>query len=252
MVPVLRPYIERWDGAPWVEPFVGGGGFTELIGRHRSKIVLGEIDFRVAAWWEIVAGDLQRFNRFMDRLGRTEPSLKLHAKLARTPENATIFRAAFAGILLNRMSFSGILDGSGPIGGRNQETATYKVGCRFNPERIIPQHWAVRNVVFGATVVRDFAEALAFPGLAVCDPPYVTAGGRMYRYAFDEAEHKRLAAELEQRRDPWVLTYDDHPLIHELYAGCQIDRVPARYTVRSSREDWKDDVELVITPALTL
>lgn len=68
----------------------------------------------------------------------------------------------------------------------------------------------------------DFEESLTRkpPDIfAYLDPPYVKQGKSCYRYG--TMDHKRLATVLKNRRN-WALSYDDHELVRELYAGFSV------------------------------
>ena len=248
LAPALAQFTDRHMGLPWVEPFVGGGGFLSLIGSglFRERLVLADFDPHVAAWWQVVADpDPTEFDALLDLLAKTEPTVEMHAEM-QAIHDADRLTMAYTGMVLNRTSFSGILS-SGPIGGKDQQSA-YPVGCRYNPDRLIGQHQQVRRHVIGSTVLHaDFAETLEHRGLAVCDPPYVAKGAALYRHSFGEAEHRRLADCLLSRDDPFVLTYDDDDLIRELYAGRTILEIPARYSINGVKVGWDNKTELVIT-----
>ena len=51
------------------------------------------------------------------------------------------------------------------------------------------------------------------------DPPYYAAGPQLYQFAFTHDDHIRLARLLRRESRPWLLSYDDHPVIYDLYAG---------------------------------
>jgi site-specific DNA-adenine methylase len=49
------------------------------------------------------------------------------------------------------------------------------------------------------------------------DPPFWEKGERLYRKAFGRAQHESLAKLLTAMDAPWVLSYDHHEEIVELY-----------------------------------
>jgi DNA adenine methylase len=65
------------------------------------------------------------------------------------------------------------------------------------------------------------------PGMAVyCDPPYVKKNSR-YIHDFDAGEHRELATMLGRFKTARVVvSYYDHPLVRELYAGWTIRLTP--------------------------
>jgi len=65
--------------------------------------------------------------------------------------------------------------------------------------------------------------------LLYCDPPYY--GASAYRRGippFTEASHEDLAKLLREIEGKWLLTYNDHPRIRELYKGFKQLKVATR------------------------
>ncbi|TQV63956.1 MAG: DNA adenine methylase [Halothiobacillaceae bacterium] len=79
-----------------------------------------------------------------------------------------------------------------------------------------------------------------------CDPPYADGDQTMYGHPFAEADHRLLAERLRAIKGQWVLTYGDHPLIRELYAGCCIEEARRVRTINQAAR--REYVELIITP----
>ena len=58
------------------------------------------------------------------------------------------------------------------------------------------------------------------PGVVIyCDPPYVTKGAK-YVHDFAAEDHGRMAEQLRRfKKTRVIVSYYDHPLVDELYAG---------------------------------
>jgi DNA adenine methylase len=67
------------------------------------------------------------------------------------------------------------------------------------------------------------------------DPPYVTNGHKLYRYHFDKTDHERLADVVNDLRTPWLMSYDNHPIIRDLYIGEQAKFVKTYQSLRGSK-----------------
>jgi DNA adenine methylase len=67
------------------------------------------------------------------------------------------------------------------------------------------------------------------------DPPYVTNGYKLYRYHFGKDDHERLADAVSDLRVPWLMSYDNHELIRDLYAGEQAKFVKTYQSLKGSR-----------------
>ena len=120
-----------------------------------------------------------------------------------------------------------------PRGGWRQQGG--EILSRWNPasmcrkiDAIAPllEHARITNLDFAA-VIRDEAERAAL----YCDPPYVTAGPVLYLHSFAEADHVRLKNLLRHTEHRWLLSYDDHPMVWDLYASfANIEKVEMRYS----------------------
>ncbi|HVI42570.1 MAG TPA: DNA adenine methylase, partial [Anaerovoracaceae bacterium] len=127
--------INALGGRTYVEPFAGGFGIgiALLCDNVVETAVLNDFDAHIYHFWYSV------FNH-------TEELLKMIADTPITIEerdkqklvykdNATgALTDGFATLFLNRVNFSGVLDG-GPIGGLLQNGA-YKIDCRFNKKEL--------------------------------------------------------------------------------------------------------------------
>lgn len=57
----------------------------------------------------------------------------------------------------------------------------------------------------------------------------------MYRYNFDKADHERLADAMNDLRVPWLMSYDNHPIIRDLYIAEQAKFVKTYQSLRGSK-----------------
>ena len=70
-----------------------------------------------------------------------------------------------------------------------------------------------------------------------CDPPYtVSSRGGYYEHEFREEDHRRLAEVLRAAKGRFLLSYDDAPLIRELYRDFTVEETkPVTYTLNTRR-----------------
>lgn len=162
----------------------------------------------------------------------------------------TLLQLGVAGLFFNRTNFSGIM-GAGPIGGQRQ-TSNYKIDCRFNKPALVAQIKAVAK--FAPRVTVQFGDALTYLrqnsaaistqfSFVYIDPPYYAQGKKLYRHHYQDQDHVDLAAFITSQGYPWLVSYDDHPRILELYATEQMQQIYLDYKVKSSRTA----LELVIS-----
>ncbi|CAJ2777656.1 putative DNA methyltransferase [Burkholderia pseudomallei] len=236
------------NGCTFYEPFAGGASVSLELLRlgFISNAVLVERDPLVYAFWWCV------FNITEDLCAAVEAcpvTMETWAQLQATREvvypadgRFTILQLGVAGLFYNRTNFSGIL-GAGPIGGEAQ-ASRYKIDCRFNKEKIIRQirsvaRFAERIRIYcddAITFMRTNAEEIATGfSFAYVDPPYYQQGPKLYRYHYTDTNHVDLAQFLQTQGYPWLLSYDDHPRIRELYNGNTVQPIYLDYNVKSSR-----------------
>ena len=221
------------NGGKYYEPFAGGAGVAlGLVSSNvASEAMLNDADYHIYCFWTSVLNDNEHF---VERTHKAALSIKeWHCQKAiyEEPRKYSTFEVGFSTFYLNRCNRSGILAGAGPIGGY-QQTGQWKLDARFNKEELMARISDIGELRDRISI--DNADAIVF--LKEClprgrgrenvfvylDPPYVSAGGRLYLNLYGEGDHKKLASYLIARANlRWVVTYDDTPLVRGLYSSCQ-------------------------------
>lgn len=233
-------------GCHFYELFAGSASasLSLLSSGTVGKATLVERDPLLYSFWHCV---FKRTRELVARVDRLEVTLANWKKMQRFlkvdhPSQANILDLAVAGLFLNRANYSGILHAK-PIGGINQNSE-YDISCRFNRDRIVDSILELSKtrarirVLFGDAVsyLARVGRALERQqSLVYIDPPYVGQGRKLYRYHFDEVGHRRLADRVNQVRSPWIVSYDNHPLVTQSFIGRQVVPISLNYTVRKSR-----------------
>lgn len=242
----------------YAEPYAGGAGaaIRLLASGAVERVVLNDFDWRIFAAWNAM---LNHADRFIDRLHTInldvatwyqQREIVLNADIA----SSDIFDVGFATFFLNRTNRSGIIVGAGPIGGYDQ-SGKWKIDARFTREALASRvKWVSdhRNQIElsnddGLAFLKKRVKAAGHNTFFFIDPPYVSAGSRLYMNAMSELLHLNLAKFLIGNVDMphWLVTYDDHPLIRSSYAKANIETLEVRYTLQNKRSAG----ELVIMPA---
>lgn len=216
----------------FVEPFAGGAAVSLhlLASGLVEKVVLADLDPLVYAFWHQACFATEEL---IEDLTNAPVKLEEWHRLRANP-GTTLREKAYACLFLNRTSYSGILQGrAGPIGGQKQQS-NYKIDCRFpkkelaNRIRRIGKFAAEGRILavlpydVEVTVqwVTDQLDNLRY--VMYLDPPFWAKGSRLYRHAFSQKDHERLARLLKGIDAPWVLSYDHHHEIIELYQSSQL------------------------------
>jgi DNA adenine methylase len=236
-------------GCTLYETHVGGASVSiELLRRgFVDKAVWVERDPLVFAFWRTVFDETEGLCAAVEALAvnmktweRLEP-----LRLVTDPWKSkhSLLSLGLAGLFFNRTNFSGII-GAGPIGGVKQ-ASQYDVACRFNKEKLIAQIRAIG--AYRKRVTVRFGDALKFlqrraeeisAGFSFCyiDPPYYAQGQKLYRYSYEDTDHEALARYITAQGYPWLLSYDDHPRVRELYNAVGMQPLYLDYTVKTTRK----------------
>lgn len=253
----LDSQLEQLDqgSRQYVEPFAGGAGAAfNLLSRERADhIHLNDLDIRVFSAWKAI---LQENDKFVAALQKCDVSLetwKWAKELVDRPTQNYSFDLGFATFFINRTSRAGIITGSGPIGGYKQ-SGEWKIDARFYRDTMVKRvKWIGENadkVSLYRLPAVDFlkeCESKLDPvrTLYFIDPPYVKIGSRLYLDGMLDGGHEYLAQYINDNHlVHWIMTYDDHPLIRNLYEECKIRHLQVNYSLGRSRKEN----EVLISP----
>lgn len=218
LIPTVRKWLtQNKQAIHLIEPFAGGGivSLTAAFENLAQQITMIELDEEIAAVWEVslngknkwLADKITNFNLTIDNV-KTELEKK----------HKQIQDIAFCTILKNRVSHGGIMaKGSGLIKkGENGKG----IRSRWYPQTLY-------NRILAMNLIKEKINFQAGDGFKVIeeqkndpnnyffiDPPYTTAGKRLYTY--HNLDHERLFALAAQIRGKFMLTYDDTEQIRQL------------------------------------
>lgn len=243
-------------GCTYFEPYAGGAGaaLTLLQNRVVPEVYLNDADIRIYAFWRAT---LHHADRFVERIATVPLTItewwRQH-EICAHPSKYRLFDIGFAAFYMNRCNRSGVLTGSGPIGGYEQ-SGTWRMGVRFYretlTERILKLSKMRKNIHVSQKDAIDFLRATLPRGrrrkqvFVYIDPPYVNKGQRLYLNAYEAKDHRLLAKYLRtQKTLPWIMSYDDSALVRKLYQPCKMSLLPIRYSLQAKRSAH----ELIIAP----
>lgn len=242
LFPLVDSIIEdnSLDGCTYCEAFCGGAGLAAklLLTDRVSKIVLNDIDPAVYSMWDAIVNHADELCDFVGNveLGIDEWKRQHETFLLSTGPSLELGKAAF---YLNRTNRSGILRG-GPIGGMRQG-GCYKIDARFNRSGLSAKIRALsersEDIELHNEDACDFIEKLKGRGglFANYDPPYMVKGPGLYENSYTDEDHEALSAKIASCGFPWIVTYDDTPLVNRLYSDFKRYSVNVGYSAASAK-----------------
>jgi DNA adenine methylase len=185
-----------------------------LKNRVVPEIYLNDADVRIYAFWRAALHHAERFVERIVSVRLTITEWRRQHQICAHPYKYRLFDVGFAAFYMNRCNRSGVLTGSGPIGGYEQ-SGRWRMGVRFYrealAERILKLSKMRRNIHVSQHDAIDFLKATLPRGrgrkrvFVYVDPPYVSNGQRLYMNAYKADDHKDLAEYLHtQKTLPWI------------------------------------------------
>ncbi|MFC7773998.1 DNA adenine methylase [Flavobacterium sp. GCM10027622] len=215
----------------YVEPFAGGAGaaLKLLMLEDVYQIYLNDKDEMVYKFWHSILNHTEEFIELIYNCKINIEEWNYRRQILQDSNlrnNLSDLEIGFTTFYLNRCNRSGILK-AGVIGGNNQE-GDWKIDARFNKADLISkiekiayykERIKIYNqdaVVFLKNIEKNIVDKQNL--LVYLDPPYVEQGEGLYNAFFREDDHVRLSKFLQKKLSSnWLVSYDDHPLIHKIY-----------------------------------
>lgn len=235
------------SGCTIYEPYAGSAIVSlEMLERgFSSNAVLVERDPLVYSFWKSVFCYTVDLCEEIENVNVSLETWESFQKYRAVQDiyDFSIIELGLAGLFFNRTNFSGIIS-AGPIGGQSQSSA-YSIDCRFNKDKLIKQVQALSKFKDRVSVIFDDAiqylsnneikikEGFSF---VYIDPPYYKQGKKLYRYYYNDEMHKTLADYILMKDFPWLISYDDHPKIRELYSNKFYQQIYLDYSVKTSKK----------------
>ena len=229
------------------EPFVGGGSvcfaIRNLFQNRIKSYWINDLNYDLYCFWKEVRDNAPDLVETLREIRATETDGRaLFERLALTKDqlnqnrNALCeFQRAVRFFVLNRITFSGIVDSGG-----YSQSAYEKRFTDSSIERVknISPYLSRIKITNG-----DYSEALLQEGDKVfifLDPPYWKATeSKLYgvrgslHTTFD---HAQFAENMRKCPHKWLITYDDSPVIRELFDFAEIQEWTLQYGMNNYRK----------------
>ena len=244
ILPLIPPNISEFR-----EPFVGGGSvffaIRSIFQNHIKSYWINDLNYDLYCFWKQTRDNVAELvEALVDIKANYNNGRVLFEKLTESKdllsENRNLlseFERAVRFFVLNRITFSGIVDSGGYSQAAYQKRFTDSSIARVS--MISPYLSGVK------ITCDDYTDALFHDGEDVfifLDPPYWKATeSKLYgtrgtlHTSFD---HAKFAENMKNCRHKWLITYDDSPVIRELFDFAKIQEWTLQYGMNNYKKDY--------------
>jgi DNA adenine methylase len=226
------------------EPFIGGGSvllavkqqFNDLFS-SLNRFTISDLNHDLICFWTSVRDEVDvlcdAIEGYRDQFKGKGRDLYNHFSDLQ-PE--TDFQKAVRFFIMNRITFSGVMD----AGGYSQQA----FDKRFTMSSIKRVREAARMLMDVEIIHSDYAPVLQAAGKDVfifLDPPYYSATeSKLYGkrgYLHTSFDHQRFADAMRHCQHRWLITYDDSPYIRELFSFARIIEWELQYGMNNYKQE---------------
>jgi DNA adenine methylase len=260
-------YENQLIGTRYAEPYAGGSGLALrlLFEGYVDHVYINDLDKSIYAFWKTIIDRPDEFCRWIEEVEVSIPNWNKYKKIQKQDRIVNYFELAKSTFFLNRTNVSGVIKG-GVIGGREQ-TGKYKIDARFNKKDLIDRIQKISDVkrrisvsnLDGIRFIKDLDKKNEEIFIYL-DPPYCQKGADLYMNFYSKKDHKRLSSKVHQLRNKWIVSYDNHEFILNLYAEKRklvhklsqsaSNRVGDEIFIFSEKVDFIDSMDALKTPVI--
>lgn len=234
----------------YIEPFFGGGAL--FFNLRPSSAIIADLNPELVNLYRELQSDHAAVAEHLSKFRNSEEFFyELRAR--RYDELEPSFAAART-IFLNRTCYNGLyrVNRKGEF---NVPFGKYKNPAFYQPESLEAAAEALAGVEIVLGDYKTVLDQHAQPGdFVFLDPPYLPVSEfadfkRYTKEQFYEEDHRDLAAEVQRLQKLGchvILTNSNHPLVHELYDGSDIEVVSTRRNI-SSRSSSRTGEDVIVT-----
>lgn len=211
-------------GISYAEPYAGGAGLglRLLFEEYITHLYINDLDRSIFAFWKAILENSEGFCKWLNDVKVSMDSWRYYKEIQENKDSVSVFELAKSTFFLNRTNISGVIKG-GVIGGLDQK-GKYKIDARFGKKDLISR---IRKICrFKDRISISNIDGLGFikkleqkkeNTFIYLDPPYYQKGAELYMNSYSEKDHKRLAEYVDGMQKKWMVSYDCHKFILNLY-----------------------------------
>lgn len=238
-IPQILPLLPA-NMREYREPLVGGGSvflaIKSLFKDYVERYWINDLNYDLYCFWKYVQEDVDRLVEEIWRFKLEYPDGRVLYSFLKDESNLrSDFERAVRFFLMNRITFSGVMD----AGGYSQQAFEK----RFTASSI-HRLKRLKNVLRGTQITHgDYEQVLLQDGQSVfifLDPPYLQAtDSRLYGIRgvlHTEFDHERFAAVVRKCPHRWLITYDNSPEIRRLFSFATIIEWELQYGMNNFKQ----------------
>lgn len=231
--------VNHLEHVTYAEPYAGGAGtaINLLLADKVDRIMINDANVGLYSFWNAIIDKTDSFIDLVQTIPVTLEEWRKQHEILRNVHSPS-FELGFATFFMSRTNRSGILN-AGPIGGSSeekQESATYKIDCRFNRDELSDKILAIANrkkniVVSNKDAIKFLKDLKGKSKFVYLDPPYYINGKSLYLDYYKKQDHYILSNYLRNTtKFKWVLSYDNVCEIRDLYRDFDLYEFDLKYT----------------------
>lgn len=228
VIDYLITHLQDFKTKKLVSPFTGGGSFelALLDAGLIENVHLNDLDIGVYSLWYTIK---HMPNELIYRIKSIQPThqdfFKAREQIRNDYRGLNIFEAAWTSLVVNRLSYSGIVKAN-PLGGKNGTME--QLLSRWNPTELIKRINRIHEL--GDRIVITNEDALNLieesywqdETTLFIDPPYVEKGKELYHCYYDKKNHVELSSLLDSLYygvpgADVIVTYDYNDWLDSIY-----------------------------------
>lgn len=241
-------------GVAYAEPYAGGAGLALrlLFEEYVDRIYINDLDRSIYAFWSSVLAHPDAFCGWIEDVDVSMDSWYKYKEIQKGAQTADLLELAKSTFFLNRTNVSGVIKG-GVIGGYEQK-GNYKIDVRFKKKDLIDRIQKIAR--FKSRISVSNLDGLAFVKkmdsksenvFIYLDPPYYQKGADLYMNFYSKADHEKLSTHVHKMKKKWMVSYDNHDFILNLYAT----KKKVLYKLSQSTSNRVGDEVLIFSKDLT-
>ncbi len=229
----------------YVEPYAGGSSVALflLFEGFVNHITINDKDRSIYAFWHSVLYENDSLCSLIENTDITIKNWNIQKQIQKDKALSNLLELGFSTLFLNRTNRDGIIKG-GIIGGKEQN-GSYKLDCRFNKVEIIRKIKLINsrnnNITLHSLDALELIDKIVEESgnsntIFYFDPPYYLKASSLYMNYYEKSDHEKVAEKIKSINNVnWIVSYDNHPVIKDLYYPFQRKEYTFNHSAYSSK-----------------